>query len=244
MESRKGKMMLGFSVKSTAKGIRPLHVFKDGPADKAGIKAGDLIEKIDGKPTLGMTAAEFVRLVEASDPLVLSIVPREGEPKDVTVAKVEGSKIGGVLSGPPADLLEVSVGQEPPDFEATTAGGEKIRLSDLKGRPVLINFTATWCQPCRMQMPKLVEAYAKFKERGFEIVSVYLDSGDKDVVGYARELGSTWPIRNDMQGWEGDVAKAYGVSGVPTNILVGKDGKVLHTNLVGSDLETSIERSL
>lgn len=226
-----GKMLAGFGVSATKKGIRVRHVYKNSPAEKAGIRPGDLIEKIDGKPTFGLSTEDFVRQLMTADPHELVVHSGAGEGRTVTLAKADGATFsGGMLQASISAFLDVKVGDEAPDFEAVTASGEKVLLSGLRGRPVLINFTATWCQPCREQAPELVQAYARLRESGMEFLSVYLDSADTDVRAYAEKLGVTWPVRNDEKSWQGDTAQAYGVTVVPTNILVGKDGKIVSTD--------------
>lgn len=243
LHSQKQKV-IGLGLKATPKGIRAHYIYKGSPADLAGVKPGDLVETINGQSTAGMTSSEFQRLIATADSHQLRILPKEGDPKDITVTKVENSTLDGSMTSPPADLLEVTVGQTAPDIEATTSDGKPIKLSDLKGRPVLINFTATWCQPCRLEAPKLVEAYAKYKDRGLEIISVYLDAKDKPVAAYAKALGATWPIRNDGTPFEGPAAMAYGIGAVPTNVLVGKDGKILQTEATGENLDPAIAGGL
>ena len=223
-----GRKMLGFGLAATAKGIFATHVFTESPAARAGIKPGDLIETIDGKSTVGMSGAAFQAIVQAGDVHELSVRTGDAEPRTVSLTAADsGSFKSSAITGGPVGPLLVKVGEPAPDFEATGLDGRKIKLSELQGRPVLINFTATWCGPCKVETPKLVEAYATYHPRGLEMISVYLDAADKDIPAYAKGLGATWPIFTDGRSWQNKVAQTYGITGVPTNILVGKDGKIV-----------------
>lgn len=135
-------------------------------------------------------------------------------------------------------------GDAAPDFEAKTHDGETVSLSGLRGAPVLVNFTATWCGPCQRELPDLISTYEKFKDRGLRVISIYLDTADKDVFAYAAELGANWPIHMDGRGWENEVARTYGVTGVPTNVLIGADGEILSTNLRRAGRNEAIEAAL
>lgn len=243
--SLKGKMMIGLAATSTKRGIGATLIYKGSPADLAGIKPGDLITSIDRQSTLDMTAEEFTKRISEKDPHELVVQSKEGEPRTVSVSKADGSTFSDTIEGSSSStFLEVSVGQEAPDFEATARDGRKIKLSELRGRPVLINFTATWCQPCQVEYPLLVSTYEKLKDQGFEIISVYLDHPDKDVFAHARKLGATWPIHSDGKGWQNTVARTYGITGVPTNILVGLDGKIFATEAPGSMVQGIVESAL
>jgi thiol-disulfide isomerase/thioredoxin len=242
-----GKKMLGFQMRSTKSGMRTLFIYKDSPADKAGIQSGDLIEKINDTPTKGMTSTEFSALLEKADTHQLHIIPRTPgkQPFTVTLTKADGSRFAdGVISGSRLDFLEVGEGQIAPDFTALTSAGKEIRLTDFKARPVLIHFTATWCQPCREQTPQLVRLYQKFGNRGLEFVSIYLDDSSKDVMAYSKNLGISWPVRNDGATMNGEAALAYGPVGVPNHILVGSDGTILKTGLHHSNLEEKLSELL
>jgi peroxiredoxin len=243
-ESMKGQKMLGISPREGEKGMWVIYVFENSPADKAGMRPGDLITKLNGESLAGLTAGEFVKRVKKLDAVELEITSKAGTTRTVRLEPADASTFSNVLVGPNLDLLHLDTGDEAPDFEATAPDGKTIRLSELKGAPVLINFTATWCMPCKEEMPFLKAAYSKYKVQGFRIISVYLDDADKDVFAYAKELGADWPIHSDGKGWKNAVAEKYGVIGVPKNVLVGKDGKILHTNVRDARIEAAIEEAL
>ena len=90
----------------------------------------------------------------------------------------------------------------------------------------------------------LAAVYAKHKDQGLKMISIYLDAPDKDVFAYAKSLGAEWPISTDGKVWDNAVARTYGVNGVPSNVLVGKDGKILSINSRRPQLDTLIEDAL
>jgi peroxiredoxin len=243
-ETMKGKKMLGLNVGDSLKGIRVITVYKNSPADKAQIKPGDLITALNGKSTVGMISAEFSLLAAKQDTDSIEVTSRDGARRTVAVQRADGGTLTGALAGERLALSEVSEGDMAPDFEAKYDDGKPVKLSGLKGSPVLINFTATLCGPCKKETPALVSIYAKYKNRGLKVISVYLDSDDVDVFRYAKNLSVTWPINTDGKGWENAVARTYGVTGVPTNVLIGKDGRIRNTNVSGLEMDSAIESAL
>lgn len=117
----------------------------------------------------------------------------------------------------------VPIGSAAPDFELKTLEGETIRLSDLKGQPVVINFFATWCPPCRAEMPLLQESYTEFQEQGLVILAVDLDESDVAVSTFREKYGLTFPIVID----KGDrVSRTYEIIPLPTSYFVDRQGVV------------------
>jgi peroxiredoxin len=144
----------------------------------------------------------------------------------VAVALGIGQNAGPGRPGPitvgPGQLAK---GQPPPDFTASTFDGKTLTLSSLKGKPVLINFFASWCTSCRAEMPAIEAAYQAHKDQGFTVVGVNtLESGDG--VAFYREMGVTFPAVFDP-GIPGKIGKAYGVTqGLPASIFLDRSGKV------------------
>ena len=116
-----------------------------------------------------------------------------------------------------------TAGQPAPDFALKSMSGPNLRLSELRGHVVMINFWATWCGPCREEMPKLNEIYRLYHNVGFDLLGVNIDDTSDRATDMARTLGVTFPVLFDESK---SVARSYAVSTMPMTILVGRDGTV------------------
>ncbi len=132
---------------------------------------------------------------------------------------------------------------KPLDIKFTAVDGTKVDLTSLKGKVVLIDFWATWCPPCRAEVPNVVATYKKFHDKGFEIVGISLDQSKEKLLAFTKENGMVWPQYFDGKGWENEISSKYGIDGIPAMWLVGKDGKVVSTN-AREDLEGQVEKLL
>lgn len=119
------------------------------------------------------------------------------------------------------------------DIQAPTPQGNTLRLSDYagKGKYVLVDFWASWCGPCRASMPQLKELYAKYHDKGFEVVGVSLDAKKEAWLKGIADLELPWPQMSDVKLWDSAGAAEYGIKGIPCTILIGPDGKIVGRNL-------------
>lgn len=133
----------------------------------------------------------------------------------LTVVNVGQSEAG------PANGLQV--GYLAPDFILPSLDGNMTRLSDFRGKKaVFINFWATWCPPCRLEMPTMEEAYRQYRGRGLEILAISIDTGPKDVIrNFMQEYGLTFPVLLDP---EGEVMYLYRIFSIPASFLMDKEG--------------------
>ena len=141
-------------------------------------------------------------------------------------------------------MLSTNVGQFAPEISLPTPNGKEIALSSLKGKLVLIDFWASWCGPCRKEMPNVVKIYSKFKNKGFEIYGVSLDQDKEKWMEAITKDGINWPQVSDLKYWDNVAARIYNVQGIPYTVLIDKDGKIIAKNLRGQELEKKIAEVL
>ena len=118
-------------------------------------------------------------------------------------------------------------GQPAPDFVLKSAGGENLRLSEYRGDVVMINFWATWCGPCRQEMPLLDDLYSRYQRVGFSLLGVNIDDDSARAMRMVQELGINFPVLFD----EGkEVSRLYQVEAMPVTVLVDREGTVRHVH--------------
>lgn len=159
----------------------------------------------------------------------------------------------------PAELTVPGVDIKPeegamaPDFLLEELRGGEVRLSDLRGQPVVINFWATWCAPCRKEMPQFVDAYAKHKDQGLVILAVNLQEGKSIARRFADDYGMDFPVAIDR---DGEVGDQYRLLGLPTTFFIDRQGIIRSiftgpfqeeqrgTNVQGAIEATELERRI
>lgn len=135
----------------------------------------------------------------------------------------------------------LAIGDMAPDIELPDPNGEMRRLSDLRGKVVLIDFWASWCAPCRRENPNVVRTYYRYRDKGFEVFSVSLDQQRDKWLQAIQSDGLVWPNHvSDLRGWSSAGGRLYGIMSIPATVLVDRDGRVLARNLRGPQLEQKL----
>lgn len=129
-----------------------------------------------------------------------------------------------------------------PEIAMKNPEGKDLRLTDLRGKVVLIDFWASWCGPCRQENPNVVRLYRKFQNKGFTVFSVSLDEDIDAWKSAIKKDGLTWPYHvSDLKGWQTPLIKTYGFEAIPFTVLINQEGKIIGTNLRGEQLEQKLE---
>jgi thiol-disulfide isomerase/thioredoxin len=138
------------------------------------------------------------------------------------------------------------IGKKAPEFEALTPDGKPLKLSEILGKVTLIDFWASWCGPCRQENPNVVAAYAKYHNKGFDIISVSLDRPGADAAWKAaiEKDKMTWFHVSRLQHWNDPIAKSYNVTGIPATFLLDENGVIIAKNLRGLELHKKLAEIL
>lgn len=134
--------------------------------------------------------------------------------------------------------------QQAPELSMNDTSGAPVTLSQFKGKYLLVDFWASWCQPCRLENPNVVAVYQKYKDKNFDIVGVSLDSDKKAWVQAIQKDKLTWHHMSDLKQWESAAVSTYQFDGIPFNVLIDPSGKIIAYSLRGSDLENKLAEVL
>lgn len=157
-------------------------------------------------------------------------------------ASISNTPLGQSVIKRVLEAKRTQVGIEATDFTQNDVNGKPVKLSSFRGKYVLIDFWASWCAPCRRENPNVREAYAKYKERGFEVLGVSLDKEDgKTAWLKAIETDQLpWTQVSDLKGWANEVAVLYGVKAIPANFLLDPKGHIIAKDLRGQALNQKL----
>ncbi len=145
-----------------------------------------------------------------------------------------------VSSEPATARIEASSPSVLGDFDFIDFEGKRHRLSDFKGRLVLLDFWASWCGPCRRENPNIVKIYEKYKNSGFEIFGVSLDENVEAWKAAIQKDGITWPQVSELKRWESKVVKDFGIEAIPYSVLIDQNGKIVAKGLRSDELDLKL----
>ena len=135
----------------------------------------------------------------------------------------------------------VAIGAIVPSFSLPDTSGQIQESSEIFGKYTLLDFWASWCGPCLLQVPDLKEAYADYHDQGFEIVSISVDTRENKWEAAIEKYELNWPNVSDLQGWQSETAAAYNVTFVPFNLLIDEEGQIIAKNLHSKSLQRKLE---
>ncbi|UKT64981.1 TlpA disulfide reductase family protein [Pedobacter mucosus] len=130
------------------------------------------------------------------------------------------------------------------DFAQPDSSGKAIKLSEYRGKYVLVDFWASWCKPCRAENPNVLKAYNRFKDKNFTIIGISLDDNRSAWLKAVKEDGLPWLQLSDLKGGDNEAGKLYGVTAIPSNFLMDPTGKIIAANLRGENLEKALEEAI
>ena len=146
------------------------------------------------------------------------------------------------LKGKVEEAKKIMVGQHAPAFSQTDTSGKVLNLEELRGQYILINFWASWCRPCRAQHPAFVKLFGKFRNKGFNILGVSIDSQKEAWIKAINDDHLDWLHVSDLKLWQNEAAVVYNISSVPQNYLLDKEGKIIAKNLTDQELSTMLDQ--
>ncbi|WEK21537.1 MAG: TlpA disulfide reductase family protein [Candidatus Pedobacter colombiensis] len=188
--------------------------------------------------------ASFFSLVALTEAAGNSIDVKTIEPIFKALsAEVRNTSVGQEFAKEIEFAKAILVGGMAPDFTQNDLNDKPISLSSFKGKYVLIDFWASWCKPCRAENPNVVDAYNRYKYKNFTVLGVSLDNPGKKELWLAAVVKDnlTWTQVSDLKGWNNAVAKQYGISSIPQNVLIDPSGKVVAKNLRGDALHQKLQ---
>jgi peroxiredoxin len=156
--------------------------------------------------------------------------------------RVRNTKTGKEFAENLVKLHKTAIGVIAPDFTQNDPDGKPVKLSDFRGKYLLVDFWASWCGPCRQENPNVVKTYNEFKDKNFTILGVSLDreNGREAWLKAIEKDQLTWHHVSDLKYWNNEVSKLYMVRAIPDNFLIGPDGKIVARGLRGDKLREKL----
>jgi thiol-disulfide isomerase/thioredoxin len=210
------------------------------PAARAAVEAdiAQLRKDYPDDQRTGVIQLELALSLERRDPTTAESMLRTLETsQDIHIAALAQQHLESLES-------TRELAKAPLDLKFKAVDGTDVDLATLRGKVVLVDFWATWCGPCRGEIPNVVATYNQLHKDGFEIVGVSLDQSKEKLIAFTQQAGMTWPQYFDGKGWANDISSRYGINAIPAAWLVDKKGVVRSTQARGADLADQVKALL
>ena len=224
----------------------------EGTTDEQKAELEKQMEEVDNK----MNALTFSTIENnITNPVGIQLWPGNSYSMELSQLQALAAKVPAEFKTVPSiekllkriEVLEkTAVGQKFTDFTLPSPEGNPVKLGDIiaKNKYTLVDFWASWCGPCRAEMPNVVAAYKEYNKKGFGIVGVSLDSDAEAWKKAIKDMGMTWDHMSDVKGWNCEGAALYGVNSIPATVLIAQDGTIIARNLRGEAIKEKLAELL
>jgi peroxiredoxin len=230
-EAAEAHLNLGFIYAQTGRheiAIQHLEGYKNVPGEKRSQ------EEAKALVTLAGSYMALERFDEAEVLLKKLAEPSSG--RDYRINQMASRQLAMIGS-----LRKLKIGLPALVFSAKTHDGKRISLDDYKGKVVLLDFWASWCNPCRAEMPNVKKVYKEYRDKGFEIIGISLDDKEANFKRYMDSEKMPWPQIFDGKGWRSEIGQLYAVTAIPATYILDRDGIIRYKNARGKELGKAVK---
>ena len=196
-----------------------------------------LIAKFAKEYPASVVSAWAISIFYGYDPQLDELVPAYNSLSTKNKTSLYGMQVNEIIES----AKKTAIGKHAIDFTQPDLNGKNVSLSSFKGKYVLVDFWASWCGPCRAENPNLVRLYGKYHSNQFDILGISLDNNKTTWQKAISNDKLTWTQVSDLRSWDSKAVQAYGIKGIPFNLLLDTNGKIIAKNLRGAALQKKLE---